>query len=147
MRRIYIIIFLLIFSNSLIAELNFSNLTIINDKAEEIIFRVEVVKSEELQRTGLMYRDKLAPQTGMLFLFRNKKRASFWMKNTNVPLDVIFIKQSGIIDSIKKNTTPMSIEKIKSESKVIAVLEIPAGETKLFNISKNSFVDLSGLED
>ena len=55
MRRIYIIIFLLIFSNSLIAELNFSNLTIINDKAEEIIFRVEVVKSEELQRTGLMY--------------------------------------------------------------------------------------------
>jgi len=147
MRRIYIIIFLLIFSNSLIAELNFSNLTIINDKAEEIIFRVEVVKSEELQRTGLMYRDKLAPQTGMLFLFRNKKRASFWMKNTNVPLDVIFIKQSGIIDSIKKNTIPMSIEKIKSESKVIAVLEIPAGETKLFNISKNSFVDLSGLED
>tara|TARA_B100000378_G_C18026698_1_gene406085 strand:+ start:735 stop:1103 length:369 start_codon:yes stop_codon:yes gene_type:complete len=122
-------------------------LTIINDKAEEIIFRVEVVKSEELQRTGLMYRDKLAPQTGMLFLFRNKKRASFWMKNTNVPLDVIFIKQSGIIDSIKKNTIPMSIEKIKSESKVIAVLEIPAGETKLFNISKNSFVDLSGLED
>ncbi len=147
MRRIYIIIFLLIFSNSLFAELNFSNLTIINDKAEEIIFRVEVVKSEELQRTGLMYRDKLAPQTGMLFLFRNKKRASFWMKNTNVPLDVIFIKQSGIIDSIKKNTIPMSIEKIKSESKVIAVLEIPAGETKLFNISKNSFVDLSGLED
>jgi uncharacterized membrane protein (UPF0127 family) len=147
MRRIYIIIFLLIFSNSLIAELNFSNLTIINDKAEEIIFRVEIVKSEELQRTGLMYRDKLAPQTGMLFLFRNKKRASFWMKNTNVPLDVIFIKQSGIIDSIKKNTMPMSIEKIKSESKVIAVLEIPAGETKLFNISKNSFVDLSGLED
>ena len=122
-------------------------MTIINDKAEEIIFRVEVVKSEELQRTGLMYRDKLAPQTGMLFLFRNKKRASFWMKNTNVPLDVIFIKQSGIIDSIKKNTMPMSIEKIKSESKVIAVLEIPAGETKLFNISKNSFVDLSGLED
>ncbi|MEE2667810.1 MAG: DUF192 domain-containing protein, partial [Pseudomonadota bacterium] len=106
-------------------------MTIINDKAEEIIFRVEVVKSEELQRTGLMYRDKLAPQTGMLFLFRNKKRASFWMKNTNVPLDVIFIKQSGIIDSIKKNTIPMSIEKIKSESKVIAVLEIPAGETKL----------------
>ena len=147
MRRIYIIIFLLIFSNSLFAELNFSNLTIINDKAEEIIFRVEVVKSEELQRTGLMYRDKLAPQTGMLFLFRNKKRAAFWMKNTNVPLDVIFIKQSGIIDSIKKNTIPMSIEKIKSESKVIAVLEIPAGETKLFNISKNSFVDLSGLED
>ena len=147
MRRIYIIIFLLIFSNSLFAEINLSNLTIINDKDEKIIFRVEVVESEELQRKGLMYRDKLVSQTGMLFLFRNKKRASFWMKNTNVPLDVIFIKQSGIIDSIKKNTIPMSIEKIKSESKVIAVLEIPAGETKLFNISKNSFVDLSGLED
>ena len=69
------------------------------------------------------------------------------MKNTNIPLDILFIKQSGIIDSIKKNTMPMSTKKIKSESKVIAVLEIPAGETKLFNISKNSFVDLSGLED
>ena len=147
MRRIYIIIFLLIFSNSLFAELNFSNLTIINDKDEKIIFRVEVVESEELQKKGLMYRDKLAPQTGMLFLFRNKKRASFWMKNTNIPLDIIFIKQSGIIDSVKKNTIPLSLEKIKSESKVIAALEIPAGETKSFNISKNSFVDLSGLED
>ena len=147
MRRIYIIIFLLIFSNSLFAEINLSNLTIINDKDEKIIFRVEVVESEELQKKGLMYRDKLAPQTGMLFLFRNEKRTSFWMKNTNIPLDILFIKQSGIIDSIKKNTMPMSIKKIKSESKVIAVLEIPAGETKLFNISKNSFVDLSGLED
>ena len=147
MRRIYIIIFLLIFSNSLFAEINLSNLTIINDKDEKIIFRVEVVESEKLQRKGLMNRDKLAPQTGMLFLFRNKKKASFWMKNTNIPLDILFIKQSGIIDSIKKNTIPMSIKKIKSESKVIAVLEIPAGETKLFNISKNSFVDLSGLED
>ncbi len=147
MRRIYIIIFLLIFSNSLFAEINLSNLTIINDKDEKIIFRVEVVESEKLQRKGLMNRDKLAPQTGMLFLFRNKKKASFWMKNTNIPLDIIFIKQLGIIDSIKKNTMPMSIKKIKSESKVIAVLEIPAGETKLFNISKNSFVDLSGLED
>ena len=68
MRRIYIIIFLLIFSNSLIAELNFSNLTIINDKAEEIIFRVEVVKSEELQRTGLMYRDKLAANRNVIFI-------------------------------------------------------------------------------
>lgn len=147
MRRIYIIIFLLIFSNSLFAELNFSNLTIINDKDEKIIFRVEVVESEELQKKGLMYRDKLAPQTGMLFLFRNEKRTSFWMKNTNIPLDIIFIKQSGIIDSVKKNTIPLSLEKIKSESKVIAALEIPAGETALFNISKNSFVDLSGLED
>ena len=89
-------------------------MTIINDKDEKIIFRVEVVKSEKLQRKGLMYRDKLAPQTGMLFLFRNKKRASFWMKNTNTPLDIIFIKQSGIIDSIKKNTMPMSTKKIKS---------------------------------
>lgn len=147
MRRIYIIIFLLIFSNSLFAELNFSNLTIINDKDEKIIFRVEVVESEELQKKGLMYRDKLAPQTGMLFLFRNKKKASFWMKNTNIPLDIIFIKQSGMIDSVKKNTIPLSLEKIKSESKVIAALEIPAGETKSFNISKNSFVDLSGLEN
>ena len=147
MRRIYIIIFLLIFSNSLFAELNFSNLTIINDKDEKIIFRVEVVESEELQKKGLMYRDKLAPLTGMLFLFRNEKRTSFWMKNTNIPLDIIFIKQSGIIDSVKKNTIPLSLEKIKSESKVIAVLEIPAGETTSFNISKNSFVDLSGLED
>ena len=58
MRRIYIIIFLLIFSNSLFAEINLSNLTIINDKDEKIIFRVEVVESEELQKKGLMYMKK-----------------------------------------------------------------------------------------
>ena len=68
------------------------------------------------------------------------KKAVFWMKNTYVSLDLIFIKEGGFIDSIHENLEPLSIKKIKSKEEVIAVLEILGGEVKLNKIELDSRV-------
>ena len=109
----YIFIFLIIYSKSLFAESYFDNLKIINNYNEGITYNVEVVKSQRGQELGLMYRKKLEKKTGMLFIFKKEKKATFWMKNTYIPLDIIFIKKNGKIDSINFNTKPLDTKRIK----------------------------------
>lgn len=76
---------------------------------------------------GLMYRKHLDADSGMLFDFQNDDFRSFWMKNTILPLDMLFIRADGTISSIVANTTPYSEKIISSEEPVRAVLEINAG--------------------
>ena len=87
--------------------------------------------------TFMMGAKKNAP-----FLFDNEKKASFWMKNTLIPLDIIFINKNGSINKIYKNTIPKSLKRIISKGGVLAVLEINAGETNKNNIGYRSFIDL-----
>ena len=138
----YIFIFLILYSKSLFAESYFDNLNIVNSYKEEITYNVEVVKSQSEQELGLMYRKKLEKKTGMLFIFKKEKKATFWMKNTYIPLDIIFIKKNGKIDSINFNTKPLDTKRIKSKNKIVAVLEINAGEAKQFNFDINSKVKI-----
>ena len=138
----YIFIFLILYSKSLFAESYFDNLNIVNNYKEEITYNVEVVKSQRGQELGLMYRKKLEKKTGMLFIFKKEKKATFWMKNTYIPLDIIFIKKNGKIDSINFNTKPLDTKRIKSKNKIVAVLEINAGEAKQFNFDINSKVKI-----
>ena len=138
----YIFIFLILYSKSLFAESYFDNLNIVNNYKEEITYNVEVVKSQSEQELGLMYRKKLEKKTGMLFIFKKEKKATFWMKNTYIPLDIIFIKKNGKIDSINFNTKPLDTKRIKSKNKIVAVLEINAGEAKQFNFDINSKVKI-----
>ncbi len=138
-----IFIFLTIYSKSLFAESYFDNLDIINNYKDKITYAVEVVKSQSDQEIGLMYRKRLKKKTGMLFIFKKEKKATFWMKNTYIPLDIIFIKEDGTIDSIKFNAEPLKTKKIKSKDKIAAVLEINAGEAKKFNFNINSIVRIS----
>ena len=138
----YIFIFLILYSKSLFAESYFDNLNIVNNYKEEITYNVEVVKSQSEQELGLMYRKKLEKKTGMLFIFKKEKKATFWMKNTYIPLDIIFIKKNGKIDSINFITKPLDTKRIKSKNKIVAVLEINAGEAKQFNFDINSEVEI-----
>ena len=139
----YIFIFIILYSKSLFADSYFDNLNIVNNYKEEIIYNVEVVKSQKGQELGLMYRKKLEKKTGMLFIFKKEKKATFWMKNTYIPLDIIFIKKNGKIDSINFNTKPLDTKRIKSKNKIVAVLEINAGEAKQFNFDINSKVEIN----
>ena len=139
----YIFIFLIIYSKSLFAESYFDNLDILNNYKDKITYTVEVVKSQRDQEVGLMYRKILNEKTGMLFIFKKEKKATFWMKNTYIPLDILFIKEDGTIDSIKFNTEPLKTKRIQSKGKIIAVLEINAGEAKKFNFDINSIVEIS----
>lgn len=90
-------------------------------------FNVEVAATPEEQERGLMFRTALAPDAGMIFPFEPTKFASFWMKNTLIPLDMIFIRADGTIDRIAENTVPESLEPVVSGGEVAAVLELAGG--------------------
>lgn len=110
-------------------------LYIINQKEQVAEFFVEVADTKEKRERGLMYRDSLNLKVGMLFDFKVPKKVSFWMKNTYIPLDIIFINQNGYIVKTYENAVPLSIESIESKYIVRAVLEINSGLIKKFNIN------------
>lgn len=97
-------------------------------------FEVEVMRSDEEHARGMMYRRSLAPDKGMLFEFTAEKVASFWMQNTYVSLDMIFIKADGTIHRIEEKAEPLSTRSISSGAPVLAVLEVPAGTAKRLGI-------------
>ena len=90
-------------------------------------FTVEVARSSPEQAKGMMFRDRLADDRGMLFPFPQAKVASFWMRNTVIPLDIIFIRANGSIESIAENTIPYSTDPIEAGEPVTAVLELRGG--------------------
>lgn len=92
-------------------------------------FTVEVASTSEQQAMGLMFRTKLAPDRGMIFPFDPPRDASFWMRNTLIPLDMIFIRADGSIANIAENTVPYSEEPVLSDGPVAGVLEIPGGRS------------------
>jgi len=91
-------------------------------------FTIEFAKTEDERRIGLMFREELADDAGMLFDFGpTPQPVSMWMKNTLIPLDMAFIVETGEIVRIAAMTTPQSLEGIKSGRPVIGVLEVRGG--------------------
>jgi uncharacterized membrane protein (UPF0127 family) len=96
---------------------------------------VELAATEDSRRIGLMFRDHLGADEGMLFDFGHEQFASFWMKNTVLALDMIFIKADGTISTIAENTVPYSEEAVPSSEPVQAVLEINGGRARALGIA------------
>ena len=118
----------LIFNFFLISFYTFSNEKIeVSIYNKNITFNVEVAKTIEERRTGLMYRKKLLNNEGMLFIFPREKIIQLWMKNTYIPLDVIFISENKVIVDIKKNMEKLSETIVKSKVKSRYALEFNAG--------------------
>jgi hypothetical protein len=90
-------------------------------------FKVEVADTFATRERGLMYRRRLAADRGMLFDFKTVQPVSFWMKNTLIPLDMVFIGADGRIVSIARNATPLSETPIASSGPVLDVLELRGG--------------------
>jgi uncharacterized membrane protein (UPF0127 family) len=90
-------------------------------------FRVEIADTEPTRERGLMFRKSLRDDQGMLFDFKIPQPVSFWMKNTLIPLDMVFIAADGRIVSIARNATPLSETPIPSGGEVLGVLEIRGG--------------------
>jgi hypothetical protein len=97
-------------------------------------FKVEVASEPQSQQRGLMYRQTLAPDAGMLFDFHDAVMLSFWMKNTVLPLDMLFIRMDGTISTIAPDTIPFSTAPITSAEPVRAVLEINGGRARALGI-------------
>jgi uncharacterized membrane protein (UPF0127 family) len=110
------------------------SLTIVTAQ-RKVDFKVEVARTSEQQERGLMYRDALAPDAGMIFPFSPPQAASFWMKNTRIPLDLIFIRPDGRIARIAAMATPYSLDLIPSGEPVAAVLEIAGGRAAAAGIA------------
>ena len=104
-------------------------------------FTVEVARTPEQQAQGLMHRQSLAPDRGMLFPYDPPQNASFWMKNTLIPLDMIFIRPDGTIARIEANTVPLSLDPVSSGEPVGAVLELAGGRAGELGIAANDRVD------
>ncbi|WP_108397649.1 DUF192 domain-containing protein [Devosia submarina] len=95
----------------------------------EYRFNVEVVDTAETRAQGLMFRTELADDAGMLFDFKEEREVSFWMQNTLIPLDMIFVGADGIVDTIHVNARPQDPTSIPSQVPVQFVLEIPGGRS------------------
>ena len=93
-------------------------------------FQVELANTDDTRAQGLMYRKKMAADEGMLFDFRATEPVYFWMKNTYLSLDMIFITEDGTIAAIAENTVPLSEKVVPSGTPVRFVLEVIAGTAK-----------------
>jgi uncharacterized protein len=112
----------------------------IQSKEKTHSFVVEVAATGQEQQRGLMFRTELADNRGMIFPFRDVRMASFWMKNTVIPLDIIFIRADGIIENIEQDTVPYSLQPVESTGPVGAVLELRAGLTAELGIAAGDTV-------
>jgi uncharacterized membrane protein (UPF0127 family) len=116
-------------------------LTITTAKGKVRRFTVEVARTEAQQAQGLMNRQSLDPDRGMIFPYDPPNMASFWMKNTLIPLDMIFIRADGTIARIAAETVPLSLEMVPSGEPVAAVLEIAGGRAAELGIRAGDTVD------
>ena len=91
------------------------------------VFRVEIASSSQQQARGLMFRARMGADDGMIFPMNPPRDASFWMKNTVIPLDIIFVGVDGRISNIAANAIPYSEEPLSSVGKVKGVLELNGG--------------------
>jgi uncharacterized membrane protein (UPF0127 family) len=97
-------------------------------------FKVEIADTPGSREIGMMWRMQVPRGTGMLFDFKVAKPATFWMENTLVSLDLIFIRENGTIANIAANAAPLSRALIPSDGPILAVLEIGAGEAMRLGI-------------
>ena len=99
------------------------------------VFAVEIVDNDADRAKGLMYRKELPEGRGMLFDFHREQEVSFWMQNTYIPLDMVFIRGDGRILRIAENTEPLSTRLIPSGGPVRAVLEVIGGTARKLGIA------------
>lgn len=129
-------------AQNMLAKFESGDLAIVTGAARHE-FNVELATTPDQRSQGLMYRRDMAKDAGMLFDFGPRYgRASMWMKNTYIPLDMLFIKPDGEIESIAERTTPHSLEAISSRGRVRYVLELNGGTAARLGIGPGDRVEL-----
>jgi len=103
-------------------------------------FKVELAETSEQRETGLMFREQLDEGSGMLFVFEDEKIRKFWMKDTYIPLDMIFINSNGEIVGIVENAEPKTLTPRFVNTPNMYVLEINSGLVKKYGINEKDIV-------
>ena len=112
----------------------------VQDMLHDVRLYVEIADTPEKQKNGLMYRTELDANSGMLFIFPEKQPLYMWMKNTNIPLDMLFFDETGKITHIHTNARPHDETLISSQLPVIGVLEVNAGFTQKHHIQVGNYI-------
>ena len=118
-------------------------LSLISGETGEVIKQIDIEKAENNQeRTiGMMFRRSMPDSQGMLFLFEQSKPQSFWMKNTLIPLDIIFIDENKKITTIHPNATPQSETSLPSNGNAQYVLEVRGGFCQDYGVQIGDLID------
>lgn len=97
-------------------------------------FASEIANTPRLRSHGYMFRKYIPPMTGMLFIWADEDHRSFWMRNTPLPLDLVFVRQDGSIAHIIRNAAPMNDDALPSKEPAQYVFEVYAGTTERLGI-------------
>lgn len=124
-------------------------LTLLKAESDSIIktIDIEIADNEYETQTGLMYRTKLETNHGMLFIFPNVEIRSFYMKNTKIPLDIIYIDQDRAIVSIQKNAKPFDETSLPSKAPAKYVLELNGGLSDAWQLSVGDKISFTSIND
>ena len=120
-------------------------LTIFKSDSTTISLDIEIADNEYETQTGMMYRSSMKDSQGMLFVFDDERPRSFYMKNTRIPLDIIYISEDKKIVSFQKNAKPFDETSLPSNAPAKYVLEVNAGLSDLWSIAIGNAIEYSEL--
>jgi uncharacterized membrane protein (UPF0127 family) len=120
------------------------SVTIATKEGRHLTFQVEVADTPAKRELGLQYRRDLAPDRGMIFVFPTESEHAFWMKNTPIPLDMIFISSAGEIVGVVEQAVPFSTDSRSVSGASKFVLEINGGLSKRYGITIGDTVRFQG---
>lgn len=118
-------------------------LTVVTDNGGKHAFQVEVAKTDEQRARGLMFRKFMPQDRGMLFDFKTEQPIMMWMRNTYIPLDMVFISRDGRVINVAENTEPLSERTIASAAPAFAVLELNAGVARKIGLKSGDRIEHS----
>jgi uncharacterized membrane protein (UPF0127 family) len=107
----------------------------------ERVIDVEITESSEEKAQGLMFRTRLADTSGMLFFYETPQEITMWMRNTYIPLDMVFIRADGTVHRIEMRTEPLSEDIIASHGDVVACLELAGGAAERLGLKPGDRVE------
>lgn len=118
---------------------------ILQTRAGEEHVKVEIARTDPERQRGLMFRQSLAPGRGMIFLFERPQKLKFWMKNTYIPLDMIFIGADKRVVYVEENAEPLTLSERGPDEDTQFVLEVPGGWARAHGVERGvpvRFVDI-----
>ncbi|MDP2357488.1 MAG: DUF192 domain-containing protein [Beijerinckiaceae bacterium] len=116
-------------------------LTVVTANGQQHSFQVEVAKTDEQRARGLMFRKFMPQDRGMLFDFKTEQPVMMWMRNTYIPLDMVFIARDGRVINVAENTEPLSERTIASAAPAFAVLELNAGVARKIGLNSGDRIE------